>query len=190
MLAALGEGARTHGIPNVRIHEGRWPPDRELRGRLGPDPVADVALIAHVGYDIEGIGVFLDALEESARRACVGVFMEQSPASGAAPFWPLVHGETRVPLPALPDFLELLAARGARWTMTMVTGEPRRWTDRDELLPFLRRQLWTAPGTEADERLIEAVERMVRPAQGGGLAIVDSPTIDIGVVDWLPAGWS
>jgi molybdenum cofactor cytidylyltransferase len=188
MLAALADGARSHGIPNVRVHEGRWPPDRELRGRLGPDPVADVALIAHVGYDIEAIGAFLDALEESARRSCVAVFMEQSPASGAAPFWPLVHGEARVALPALPDFLELLAARGARWTMTMVTGEPRRWTDRDELLPFLRRQLWTAPGTAADGRLLEAVERRVRPAQGGGLAIIGSPKLDIGVVEWPPAG--
>ena len=187
MLAALGEGARTHRIPNVRIHEGRWPPDPELRRRLGPDPVADHALIAHVGYDIEAIGTFIDALQESARRTCVAVLMERSPASGAAPFWPLVHGEARVPLPALPDFIELLLARRAALQVSRVRGEPRRWTDRDELLAFLRRQLWTAPGSPADDRLLDAVRALAQPAPGGGIVIRGSRPIAIGVVEWLPA---
>ena len=75
---------------------------------------ADVALIAHVGYDVEAIGPFVDAMETAAGRLCVAVLMEQVPAAAANPFWPPVHGEERVPLPALPDLLELLEARGRR----------------------------------------------------------------------------
>ena len=54
-----------------------------------PPASADVVLIAHVGYDIEAIGPFLDALEAAARRCCVAVLMDRVPASAADPFWPL-----------------------------------------------------------------------------------------------------
>ena len=47
---------------------------------------------------------------------------DRSPASVADPFWPLVHGEDRVTLPALPDLLELLLARGRE---PLVTGVAR-----------------------------------------------------------------
>lgn len=186
MLAALAEGARTHRIPNVRIHEGRWPADDALRASLGPDPIADVALIAHVSYDIAAIGPFVDALESAARRLCVAVLMERSPASVAASFWPFVHGEERVPLPALPDFLELLAARGLKTDVRRIDAEPRRWGDRDEFLELLRRQVWTAPGSAADDRLLAAIPRLTEPAVGGGLLIAGGRSLEIGVVAWRP----
>ena len=103
MLDGLREIAAEHGIENVRPVEARWPP---------PDPstfAADVALIAHVGYDIEAIGPFLDAMESVAGRLCVAMLMERQPSSIADVCWPPVHGEARVPLPALPEFIELLA---------------------------------------------------------------------------------
>lgn len=186
MLAALSTGAIEHGIGNVTVHQGRWPADASLRRAIGPDPVADVALIAHVSYDIAEIGPFVDALERAARRACVAVLMEQSPASMAAPFWPLVHGRERIPLPALPDFLELLAARGIAADVTTVEGERRRWEDRDELLAFLRRQLWTTPGSPADRRLEAALDRLAERAPDGSVAIPIVPRLDVGIVTWTP----
>ena len=77
-----------------------------------PSVQADVAFIAHVGYDVEQIGPFLDAMERSARRLCVAMLMERQPSSIADVCWPPVHGEARVSLPALPEFVELLRARG------------------------------------------------------------------------------
>ena len=60
MLGVLRQGMSDHGISNVRIVEARWP---------SADPIrADVAMIAHVGYDIEEIGPFLDAMEAAAER--------------------------------------------------------------------------------------------------------------------------
>src|SRR5882724_9843422 len=60
-----------HGISNVEIVAERWP----MRGA----PIADVALMAHIGYDLEEIGPFLDAVEASARRLCVAVLVTPSP---------------------------------------------------------------------------------------------------------------
>ena len=187
MLEALRAGMAAHGIGNVRILEGRWPPDPALRAGLGPDPVADVAFIAHVGYDIETIAPFLDALEGSARRRCVAVLLQASPASVAAPFWPLVHGEERVPLPALPQFVELLEARGTPPEVTRLTGERRHWADRDELLGFLRRQLWTTPGSPADERLLAALDSMVVAGDDESVAVSGASPLDIGILSWSAA---
>ena len=53
MAAALAEIAAEHGITNVRQLAARWPMEGSLSG--------DVALMAHVGYDVERIGAFLDA---------------------------------------------------------------------------------------------------------------------------------
>ncbi|HEX5589013.1 MAG TPA: NTP transferase domain-containing protein, partial [Candidatus Limnocylindrales bacterium] len=185
MLEALRAAMAEHAIPNVRPIQGRWPPDAAVRVSLGPDPVADVALIAHVGYDIEAIVPFLDAMVTAARRTCVAILMESSPASAAASFWPPVHGEARVPLPALPELLELLEARGDRPVVLRLQGERRRWSDRDELLRLLRRQLWTVEGSAADRRLLDAVGTLVETAPDGSLALRDSGPLDLAVVTWV-----
>src|SRR6476646_9298217 len=127
MLESLREIAEDYAIENVRTVEARWPPADPGQASAFE---ADVALIAHVGYDVEAIGPFLDALEAAAARVCVAVLMARVPASAADGFWPPVHGESRVPLPALPDVLELLAARGRRPEVQRVAVEPRRFGSR------------------------------------------------------------
>jgi CTP:molybdopterin cytidylyltransferase MocA/SAM-dependent methyltransferase len=95
MLAGLRDGMARHGIADVVAIEGRWPPaDLATAAAMR----ADVALIAHVGYDIEAIGAFLDAMESAACRLCVAVLSERVPSWPAAPFWPPVHGEARIEL--------------------------------------------------------------------------------------------
>ena len=130
MLEALREIAEDHAIENVRTIEARWPPPD---GSAAAAIEADVVLIAHVGYDVEQIGPFVDALEGAAERLCVAVLMEQAPAAAADPFWPAVHAEARVPLPALPEFVEILRARGRRPEVTNVVTEPRRFESRSAL---------------------------------------------------------
>ena len=122
MRGALRTGMGEHGIANVRVVAGAWPESIE---RLGDLPAADVGMIAHVGYDIEAIGPFLDAMEAATRERCVAVLTDRSPASVADPFWPLVHGEDRVPLPALPDLLEVLHSRGRQTEVIRVERPPR-----------------------------------------------------------------
>ncbi|MDP9482017.1 MAG: NTP transferase domain-containing protein, partial [Chloroflexota bacterium] len=107
MRAALAELMDEHGIANIRVLADHWPPEP---GSAGAALRAEVALIAHLGYDIEAIGPFVDAMEAAAGERCVAVLMERQPSSIVDPFWPPIHGEERRALPALPEFVDLLRA--------------------------------------------------------------------------------
>jgi len=182
MLDGLREIAAEHGIDNVRVVETRWPP-------VDTTPfAADVALIAHVGYDIEAIGPFLEAMESSSRRLCVAILMDRQPSSIADVCWPPVHGEDRVPLPALPDFVELLQARGRAPSVEHLEREPRRFASRDELEGLLRRQLWVEPGSEADRRFRSALDGLVENGADGAVGLVGQRSLLIGIVTWAPEG--
>jgi SAM-dependent methyltransferase len=182
MLDSLREIAEDYAIENVRTIEARWPP---ADARALADLEADVALIAHVGYDIEAIGRFLDALEAAAGRLCVAVLMDSAPASAADPFWPLVHGEARVALPALRDVIELLEARGRRPTVERITTEPRRFETRDILAGFVRRQLWIDPEGPKEARFQAALDDLAVP-DGDGWTISGRAPSEVGVVTWTP----
>ena len=187
MLGTLREGAAEAGIPNVRAIEGRWPPSADLRAALGPDPVADVALIAHVGYDVEDIGPFVDAMEAASRRLCIAVMMDRQPGSLAEGFWPPVHGESRVRLPALPEFAELLRLRGREPRTMIVEQSPRRFESREDVERFVRRQLWIADGGEKERRFRAAFEELV-VAVDGGFGLAGQAPFEVGVVEWEPPG--
>jgi SAM-dependent methyltransferase len=186
MLAGLRELMVEHGISNIRVIQGRWPPSPDLAAALGPFPCADVALIAHVGYDIEEIGPFIDETNRSARRLCVAMMMERSPASVADPFWPIVHGEDRVSLPSLPEFIDLLRAAGHQPEVTVRQRAPRRFAGRAELEGFLRRQLWIADGGEKERRYRAALDELV-VEEGGQIGLRTQEPMGVGVVTWTPA---
>jgi SAM-dependent methyltransferase len=177
MLGGLRAGMREHGIGNVRIVEGRWP-------AAAGDLRADVALIVQVGYDVEEIGPFLDAMERAARRQCVAVMMDRSPASAADGFWPAVHGMERVPLPALPELVALLRARGSRPLVRMQPRVGRRFDSADEALGYLRHQLWAEDGTPADRRLLAEVRR--RMADGWDGVSLDTGPTQVVIATWRP----
>ena len=179
MLEALREIAEDYAIENIRTVEARWPPADALAFE------ADVALIAHVGYDVEAIGPFVDSLESAAGRLCVAVLTEQPPASAADPFWPLVHGEPRSALPALPDLVGLLQARGHEPSVVRIVGQTRRFESRDALGGFVQRQLWIDPAGGKAERLQQALEELV-VSEVDGWTIRGRLPIDTGVVTWHP----
>ena len=141
-----------------------------------------------VSYDIAEIVPFIKAMEQAARRACTAILMDGSPASAAAPFWPIAHGEKRIALPALMQFVELLEAGGRSPVVELISGERRRWQDPDELLRFLRRQVWTAPGTDADRRLVDAIPDLTRSGLDGTVEVITLEPQKIGIVTWaVPA---
>ncbi len=180
MLDALSELAKQHGIANVRVIRARWPPDDVAPYR------ADVALIAHVGYDIEEIGPFLEAMETATSRLCVAILMERQPASVADACWPPVHGEARVTLPALPEFLELLRALGRDPVVERLERESRRFADRTEVAGFLRRQLWIEPGSDKDDHFLAALDDQLEVDAEGKVGLRDQRSMPIGIVTWSP----
>jgi hypothetical protein len=147
-------------------------------------PTADVALMAHIGYDLEEIGPFLDAVEASARRLCVAMLVTPSPPFPAEPFWPPIHGEARVPLPGLTEFLLLLLARGRLFELRLCAREPLAHADRDGPLRWLYQQLFVAPDTAKGQRLA-ALARDAITSRDGRWALSWSP-VPVGVVSWRP----
>ena len=176
MTRVLREGMAEHGIGNVRIVPARWPMDA--------GPTADVALIAHIGYDIEEIGPFLQAMEAAARRLCVAVLVSPSPPRPAEPFWPPIHGEPRVPLPSLTEFLALLLARGRLFEVRLFEREPVAHAAPDGPLGWLYQQLFVGPDT-AKGRQLAALARDAITERRGRWALSWAP-MSLGVVTWRP----
>lgn len=176
MLGILHSAMDEYGIHNVRTIHGRWP--------LAERPTTDAALIAHVGYDIEEIGPFLDALEESAERLCVAIMLDRAPSATAEPAWPLIHGEERIPLPGLPEFLSVLLARGRLFEVRLGERPAVHYHSRDVALGFLRQQLFIQAGGEKDRRLSE-VAGQILTEENGEFAITRRPS-PLGVVSWRP----
>jgi SAM-dependent methyltransferase len=175
MLDVLHDGMAEHGIDNVRPLQGRWPAD-------GTDLTADVALISHLGYDVEDIGPFLNAMERAAKRLCIAVLLERPPPTEADRLWPLIHGVERAALPSLPEFLALLLARGKLFEVQLVERAAQSYPQREVLLAWLRGQLWTAPEGDKDrhlQRLLDerALERDARVA-------LSWDPVRVGVVTW------
>ena len=183
MRNALRTGKEEHGLANLRIVPGTWP---EILATLGDPPIAEVALVAHVGYDIEDIGPFVDAMERAASRLCVAMLTDRSPASVADPFWPIVHGLERVPLPALPELAELLRARGRTTEIQRVERAPRTFDSFDGLATFIRRQLWIAEDGEKEQRFRTALANMARERDDDGWTLASPPVGSIGILTWLP----
>jgi SAM-dependent methyltransferase len=180
MRRALRTGMSEHGIGNLRVIAATWP---EGLDELGELPAADAALIAHVGYDIERIGPFLDAMEAATRDRCLAVLTDRSPASVADPFWPLVHDEARVALPALPDLVEVLHARGCETEVLRVERPPRSFDSVPALTAFLRRQLFIAEGGDKDVHFRAILPDHITRREGGW-TLVDPPQGAIGIVTW------
>ena len=179
MRAVLREGMETHGIANVRVLAEAWP--------CAEPPAADVALIAHVGYDVEAIGPFLEAMEAAAARRCVAVLFSRPPPSRADPFWEAIHGEPREPLPALPQFLALQRARGRRCETAYVDAGAPGWDSAEDALRFLRQQLWVAPDGPEEARLRELLSRHAR-IDADGRVVFRRDVGALGVVSWEPRG--
>ena len=183
MRNALRAGKSEHGLTNLALVGAAWP---EALAELGEPPVADVALVAHVGYDIEAIGPFLDGMDQAASRLCVAMLTDQSPASVADPFWPIVHGMDRVALPALPELAELLRARGHTTEIVRVERAPRTFDSFDGLATFLRRQLWITEDGEKEQRFRTALAGMARERDDDGWTLISPPVGSIGILTWTP----
>ena len=183
MRNALRSGKSEHGVTNLTLVGAPWP---AALAELGPPPVADVAFIAHVGYDIEDIGPFLAAMDEAAGRLCVAMLTDRSPASVADPFWPAVHGMERVPLPALPELEALLRARGREPRIERVERAPRTFDSYEGLATFVRRQLWIDESGEKEGRFRDALVAAARERDDDGWTLATPPVGAIGLVTWEP----
>ncbi len=99
-------------------------------------------------------------------------------------FWEPVHGEPRVALPALREFVTLLLARGRIPEIQLVERVPPSFDAMDDVLAMARRQLWVRPGSAKDAALRELVQDRAEEREGR-FALEWGPT-RIGIVTWEP----
>ncbi|HEU0075756.1 MAG TPA: methyltransferase domain-containing protein [Dehalococcoidia bacterium] len=177
MRAALSEAAQEHGIENLDVFDERWPGESHA-------PVADVAFISHVGYDIAEIGGFLDLMDTHATRLCVAVMFSEAPISDWAPLWQAVHDEERHLLPAAGEMMTLLFARGKTPEVSFLDLPPRTYEDLASLHASARRPLWVLPDSERDKRLESAVRDLAVRVEGG--YALTAATRRLGVITWRP----
>lgn len=177
MLEQLRAAKQAGGIENVVIREGRWP-------SVEPFPIADVVLLANVGHDIEDIGPFLDAAERAARRACIAVMLDRPPTHAVDALWPEIHGGERVSLPALPEFVTLLLARGHLPDILMISGRPAGPVDPDAVLARARRLLWLKADGPKDQRLRQVLRERLDGTVGNASS---GAAPRVGIVSWMCA---
>jgi hypothetical protein len=176
MRSVMTEGIQDQNIHNISIIDARWP--------CSPLPRSDVAFISHVGYDIADIGPFVQAMEKSAKRLCIAVMREGSPATAAEPFWPLIHHETRAPLPSLKEFLQLLLSLGRLFETKLFPQSRAEYVDREMLIAFLRQQLFIQPNGEKDQKLKGLIDQLT--VRKNGRYSLPTPPGMVGVVSWSP----
>jgi SAM-dependent methyltransferase len=105
MLEAMTGRAAELGVP-VRAIEGRWP---DVAART---PVADVAVSAHVVYNVPDLAAFFTALTAHARHRVVVELPERHPTSWLNPLWLHFHGLTRPATPTWEDAAAIARALG------------------------------------------------------------------------------
>jgi SAM-dependent methyltransferase len=178
MREQLAAAVAEHSITNLDIYAERWPsPSSDA-------PIADVGFMSQVGYDIEDIGPFVDQLEAHTRRLCAVMLYDRTPLMYFAPLWALVHGEPRVQLPGLREFIALLFARGKAPSLTTISLPQHVFDDIEALHRAARRPLWVLPDTPEDERLSRAVRQLAVPVEGG-VGLTAQPRV-LGLVTWQP----
>lgn len=177
MRESLARALAEEGIANVEVFAERWP---------GPStaPVADVAFISHVGYDIADIGPFLDQLEAHASRLCVALLFARSPLTDFSSLWEPVHGSPRIVLPGMSDLVTLLQARGSVPAIETVSLPARTFKSVESLHEASRRPLWVLPESKKDDLLRAAVERQAQEVESG--YVLSTKPRTLGLVSWQP----
>lgn len=105
MLEELAARADKLGVPATTV-EGRWP---DVAAQV---PEVDVAIAAHVVYNVPDLAGFLRALDARTRGRVVLELPHRHPMSWMAPLWRHYHGIDRPVRPIAEDCVALAAALG------------------------------------------------------------------------------
>jgi SAM-dependent methyltransferase len=175
MRETLEAGAASAGIGNVEVIGGRWE-------AVEVDAV-DAAFFAHVLYDIEDVAPFLEKANRSARRLVAAFLLDTQPSVAADDLWPEIYGERRAPLPALPEFLNVLDELGWPYEQALFPLDRPRPESKDALLAQLRWRFWLEEGSAREMKLQQIIaERAVQ--EGDGWVMPGRRPRNVAVVAW------
>jgi len=179
MAGLLAEEARGRGV-SVAVEQSEWPACEPAVGS------ADVVLCAHVVYPIADIVPFIRALDRAARCAVVMVARLGQVDDGIAHVFEVVHGEPRVPMPALPDLYMLLLQLGFPVSATLHPFETRwAFADGETAVADVAGRLGVQPGTQTWAEVESAVRSRLVPR---GDEVLLAPSQAYQGVLWWEAG--
>lgn len=179
MRAVLESDVKQAGLSNVEIIDSRW--------EVTVDVAGDVVMAAHVVYPLLDAAPFFKRLDAAARRWAAVVVFEEPPLSWLSGFWPRVHGEERLPAPHLPQVLEVVAELGFGPPLVdLIDVEPFELGAPDVARQKLRRRLYVARDSRADQRLTEAMHELLDDHAGILVPRTAAP-VRVGLVRWAPS---
>lgn len=180
MCNVLRETAGEYGVENVTVVETRWE-DADV------EP-ADVVLSSHVIYVIQEIEPFVRKMSRLANRLAVVVTHQTSPMSILAGLWEEVHGEERLSLPALGEFLPVLEELGIQCSVAEL--EPRYPLSFDSLelaRDTLSARLYVKPESAEMEQFERIIDRALTNVDGVW-RVKDAPEIRPCILRWGTSG--
>lgn len=146
MLAAF-EGAVTGAGGRAATVEGAWP---DVADRVDP---ADVVVCGHVLYNVAGLVPFLAALDATATSRVVLEITDRHPLVWMNDLWRDLHGVTFPDGPTADDAEAAIAEVGLPVRREDRADDPSRrggFSDRDDVVAFVRRRLCLDPSRDAD----------------------------------------
>ena len=178
MCAVFRETADEFGIGNASIIESDW-----LNAVVEP---ADVVLCSNVLYVIGDIGAFVRKLNSHARRLVLVILMRTPPRSQVHHIWEVVHGETRLSLPTVPQLLPVLDELGIQPEIADLSEQPPlQFTSREAATAGIAPQLYVRPGSEEMKRLEQFLDRSLQ-RQGGVWRLEGAQPVRRCIISWRP----
>ncbi|MDE2781032.1 MAG: class I SAM-dependent methyltransferase [Chloroflexota bacterium] len=180
MCAVFRETADEYDIGNASIIESDWP-------STAVEP-ADVVLCCNVLYVISDIGAFVRNLDSHARRLVLVILMRTPPRSQVQHIWEAVHGEPRLSMPTVPQFLPVLDELGIRPEIAALPDRPpHEFASREAAIAGIAPQLYVEPGTEEMQRLEQFLDRSLQE-QDGVWRLEGAQPVRNCIVSWSPVG--
>ena len=180
MCAVFRETADEFDIRNVSIIESDW-----LNAAAEP---ADVVLCSNVLYVIADIGAFVRKLDSHARRLVLVILMRTPPRSQVHHVWEAVHGEPRLSLPTVPQFLPVLDELGIRPEIADLPEQPPlQFTSREAAIAGIASQLYVEPDTKEMQRLEQFLDRSLEP-QDDAWRLEGAQPVRRCIISWRPVG--
>ena len=159
MGSVLLQQAEAHNIGNVNLVRSHWE-DAEV------EP-ADIVLCVHVLYTIQEIAGFVRKLENHARERVLVVLYTAPPQSQIYPLWQRVHGEERLPLPALPEFEHVLTELNIAPEIEMLPTQPARGFDSiEDAQQQLAARLYLSTGSPQENLLRDILPDILEEVDG------------------------
>lgn len=179
MGSVLLQQSTEFGIKNVSLVQARWE-----EAEVDPE---DVVLCAHVLYVVRDIKRFVRKIERHARRLVMVVLFGAPPQSQTHSLWQQVHGETRLSLPGLHEFKEVLKELDIDARVDMLPSQPQRgFENLQQAKEQLTNRLFLAPGGDKS-RLLETLLPDVLEESDGVFRIRNVEPLALDLVSWRPA---